>query len=76
MTACFPPVNAVTWIENARTKLAKNSSLKSTMASAGRPSLSHDEVREVLRNGYGIDGVYRLESLPSFQDQNFLIRVG
>lgn len=46
------------------------------MVGEGRPSLSPDDIREVLRNSYAIENVDSVEPLVSFHDQNFLVRVG
>ena len=45
------------------------------MICAGKPSVSHDEVREILRESYGIREVESIEPLVSFFDQNFLVKV-
>lgn len=45
------------------------------MVTGERPSLSHDEIRGILRNSYGIEEVASIKPVVSYYDQNFLITV-
>ena len=45
------------------------------MVVEARPELSHDDVKQILKNDYGIREIDSIEPLVSFSDQNFLVRV-